>query len=80
MINYKYIFFYFNRKVAAVSGDARRALDICRRATELISSDSDVVTVSHIEKALNQIFSGTRIQGIKYVFKNQFKKKKIRLI
>ncbi|KAF3165023.1 Origin recognition complex, subunit 1 [Orbilia oligospora] len=32
------------RKVAAVSGDARRALDICRRAVELIEqTNSDVV-------------------------------------
>ncbi|XP_014271193.1 origin recognition complex subunit 1 [Halyomorpha halys] len=53
------------RKVAAVSGDARRALDICRRATEMISSDTEVVKVSHIEKALTQIFTGTRVTAIK---------------
>jgi len=32
------------RKVAAVSGDARRALDICRRAVELAEADSRAVT------------------------------------
>ncbi|CAH1396334.1 unnamed protein product [Nezara viridula] len=53
------------RKVAAVSGDARRALDICRRAIEMISSDTEVVKVSHIEKALTQIFTGTRVTAIK---------------
>ncbi|KAK3497812.1 P-loop containing nucleoside triphosphate hydrolase protein [Neurospora hispaniola] len=31
------------RKVAAVSGDARRALDICRRAVELAEADAKVV-------------------------------------
>ncbi|XP_014260025.1 origin recognition complex subunit 1 isoform X2 [Cimex lectularius] len=53
------------RKVAAVSGDARRALDICRRSTELLESKSEVVTVQHIQKALNQIFTGIRVQAIK---------------
>ncbi len=28
------------RKVAAVSGDARRALDICRRAVEIVESEA----------------------------------------
>ena len=32
------------RKVAAVSGDARRALDICRRAVELAESDANTAT------------------------------------
>ena len=31
---------FASRKVAAVSGDARRALDICRRAVELAESES----------------------------------------
>jgi origin recognition complex subunit 1 len=31
---------FASKKVAAVSGDARRALDICRRAVELAESDS----------------------------------------
>ena len=29
------------RKVAAVSGDARRALDICRRATEIAEREAN---------------------------------------
>ncbi|ODA76635.1 hypothetical protein RJ55_07906 [Drechmeria coniospora] len=32
---------FASRKVAAVSGDARRALDICRRAVELAERDAD---------------------------------------
>ncbi|KAK0730758.1 P-loop containing nucleoside triphosphate hydrolase protein [Lasiosphaeris hirsuta] len=32
------------RKVAAVSGDARRALDICRRAVELAEADAKTIT------------------------------------
>lgn len=32
---------YAARKVAAVSGDARRALEICRRATELAERDNN---------------------------------------
>ncbi|KAL2873304.1 Origin recognition complex, subunit 1 [Colletotrichum sp. CLE4] len=35
---------FASRKVAAVSGDARRALDICRRAVELAEGDSRVET------------------------------------
>src|SRR4051812_6525936 len=31
---------YAARKVAAVSGDARRALDICRRAVELVEQSN----------------------------------------
>uniref|UniRef100_A0A1B6DK75 Origin recognition complex subunit 1 n=1 Tax=Clastoptera arizonana TaxID=38151 RepID=A0A1B6DK75_9HEMI len=52
------------RKVAAVSGDARRALDICRRATELVS-ENNTVTVTHVESALTQIFTGLRVLAIR---------------
>ncbi len=33
---------FASRKVAAVSGDARRALDICRRAVELAEAEAEV--------------------------------------
>ena len=38
------------RKVASISGDARRALELCRRAAELAEADreSNVVTPAHI--------------------------------
>ncbi|KAL1123842.1 hypothetical protein AAG570_001613 [Ranatra chinensis] len=59
--------------VQLVASDARRALDICRRATELVGSgevegelsDSQTVTVLHVEKCLNQIFTGARVQAIR---------------
>ncbi|KAI4164769.1 MAG: hypothetical protein LQ342_001744 [Letrouitia transgressa] len=35
---------FASRKVAAVSGDARRALDICRRAVEIAEADAATVT------------------------------------
>lgn len=38
----------------------------------MISSDTQVVKVSHIEKALTQIFTGTRVTAIKYVLKFEF--------
>ncbi|KAF7540645.1 hypothetical protein G7Z17_g12153 [Cylindrodendrum hubeiense] len=43
---------FASRKVAAVSGDARRALDICRRAVELAEADapSDPTTPSKRER------------------------------
>lgn len=59
---------FASRKVAAVSGDARRALDICRRAVELAEADApgDLtsptkgvsgkgrVTISTIKRAINE--------------------------
>lgn len=60
---------FASRKVAAVSGDARRALDICRRAVELAEADAPVgdpttptkptpgrgrVTISTIKRAINE--------------------------
>ena len=41
---------FASRKVAAVSGDARRALDICRRAVELAESDADANTRNHLQE------------------------------
>lgn len=40
---------FASRKVAAVSGDARRALDICRRAVEIAEQASEVVPVEDID-------------------------------
>uniref|UniRef100_A0A0A9W1Z1 Origin recognition complex subunit 1 n=2 Tax=Lygus hesperus TaxID=30085 RepID=A0A0A9W1Z1_LYGHE len=54
------------RKVAAVSGDARRALDICRRSTEILELEGrPAVSVLDIQKVLTQIFAGSRVQAIK---------------
>ncbi|KAE9531245.1 hypothetical protein AGLY_010451 [Aphis glycines] len=51
------------RKVAAISGDTRRALDICRRATDLIKSedDSQLITINHVSQVLNSILSDVRV-------------------
>ncbi|XP_059197623.1 origin recognition complex subunit 1 [Centropristis striata] len=63
-----------SRKVAALSGDARRCLDICRRATEICelsssssssSSSSGLVGMSHVMEALNEMFSSSYITAIK---------------
>ena len=41
---------FASRKVAAVSGDARRALDICRRAVELAESDAEAIQDQHLQE------------------------------
>ncbi|KAM9848832.1 origin recognition complex subunit 1 [Aulostomus maculatus] len=60
-----------SRKVAALSGDARRCLDICRRATEICEHSaadparSGLVGMSHVMEALNEMFSSSYIAAIK---------------
>ena len=65
---------FASRKVAAVSGDARRALEICRRATELAekenmkqssSSKHSLVTIIHVDTAIHQMFSSAKITALK---------------
>ncbi|KAG8197381.1 hypothetical protein JTE90_013504 [Oedothorax gibbosus] len=62
------------RKVAAVSGDARRALDICRHATEVAEASTQstpkkkrkiLVTMEHVDVAIQQMFSSPVIAAIK---------------
>jgi len=56
--------------VAALSGDARRALDICRRATELVGlagDDKGLVTMSHVDTALQEMYSAPKIVAIRSV-------------
>ncbi|XP_014675258.1 PREDICTED: uncharacterized protein LOC106815324 [Priapulus caudatus] len=61
------------RKVAAVSGDARRALDICRRATEIAETTAKpggatvLVGMSHVEEALQEMFSSPRIVAMRSI-------------
>ncbi|KAK6639156.1 hypothetical protein RUM43_007426 [Polyplax serrata] len=52
------------RKVAAVSGDARRALDICRRAAELPAPD-ETVKISHIETAIKEMTNSNIVKVIR---------------
>ena len=50
------------RKVAAVSGDVRRAFDICRRAIDKCQMDkSTFVTMNHLDIALQEIFTSPKI-------------------
>lgn len=69
------------RKVASVSGDARRALKICRRAVELAEADYLAsgsneskmrVQISHISKAINETTNSpvsNYITGLSFVGK-----------
>ncbi|XP_055311116.1 origin recognition complex subunit 1 isoform X3 [Sitodiplosis mosellana] len=58
------------RKVASVSGDCRRALDICRRATEIAEEKSTgagliEVNFAHINQALSEMFASPKVRAIK---------------
>lgn len=58
------------RKVASVSGDARRALDICRRATELVELDagkgnSQMVNMGHVQRAVEEMIASVKVQAIR---------------
>lgn len=60
-------------QVAAVSGDARRALDICRHATEVAERSKStpkkkrkiLVGMEHVDEAIQQMFSSPVIAAIK---------------
>ncbi|NXX10192.1 ORC1 protein, partial [Podargus strigoides] len=57
-------------QVAALSGDARRCLDICRRATEICESDSrkrtsEIVRMAHVTEAIDEMFSSPYINAIR---------------
>ncbi|XP_043942787.1 origin recognition complex subunit 1 [Protopterus annectens] len=58
-----------SRKVAALSGDARRCLDICRRATEICeltqSKGTRLVGMVHVMEALDEMFSSPFIMAIR---------------
>ncbi|XP_035214348.1 origin recognition complex subunit 1-like [Stegodyphus dumicola] len=61
------------RKVAAISGDARRALDICRFATEVVTSNKSspkkkckvLIGMEHVDIALQQMFSSPLVLAIR---------------
>ncbi|XP_030750638.1 origin recognition complex subunit 1 [Sitophilus oryzae] len=55
------------RKVASVSGDARRALDICRRAAEIAENEANEqqVNIMHINKALSAMITQPQITAIR---------------
>ena len=52
--------------MAALSGDARRCLDICRRATEICEhAAGTLVGMSHVMEALNEMFSSASVAAIR---------------
>merc|ERR1719339_339917 len=54
------------RKVASLSGDARRALDICRRATEMAeAAGKERIGMEHVTRAHKEMFSSPKIQAIR---------------
>lgn len=65
----------FPFKVAALSGDARRCLDICRRAVEIAESQAalgsprkrtkGIVGMRHVNEALQEMFSSPKIIALK---------------
>ncbi|EFN83643.1 Origin recognition complex subunit 1 [Harpegnathos saltator] len=58
------------RKVSAVSGDARRALDICRRAAEITETHGRAtVCMEDVNQALSEMIANPKVQAIKYCSK-----------
>lgn len=54
------------RKVAAVSGDARRALDICRRSVEIAQMEDECsVSMKHVDCALQELFNSLKLVRIR---------------
>lgn len=62
------LYFSNYRKVASVSGDARRALDICRRAAEIAESEGKnaLVSMNHVNEALTAMITQPKVKAIKY--------------
>ncbi|XP_058035214.1 origin recognition complex subunit 1 [Ahaetulla prasina] len=61
---------FISRKVAALSGDARRCLDICRRSTEICELNSKrgvsgLVNMAHVMQAVDEMFSSPYINAIR---------------
>ncbi|NXR40853.1 ORC1 protein, partial [Zosterops hypoxanthus] len=59
-----------SRKVAALSGDARRCLDICRRATEICElarqkRAPEIVKMAHVTEAIDEMFSSPYVNAIR---------------
>ena len=67
------------RKVAAISGDARRALEICRRSTEIAERHElpttpikcpwkrkALVGMMHVDAALKEMFTSPKMTAIRY--------------
>ncbi|NXF14537.1 ORC1 protein, partial [Rhodinocichla rosea] len=60
----------FGSVVAALSGDARRCLDICRRATEICElarqkRAPEIVRMAHVTEAIDEMFSSPYVNAIR---------------
>ncbi|GLV36357.1 Origin recognition complex subunit 1 [Carabus blaptoides fortunei] len=54
------------RKVAAVSGDARRALAICSRATEVAEEEeTELITMEIVDRVVNEMISSSKVKAVK---------------
>ena len=75
MILSSHVEFVHRFQVAAVSGDARRCLDICRRAVEIAESRPETVSrtkkakeilgMRHVNEALDEMFSSPKIVALR---------------
>ncbi|CAK8672967.1 unnamed protein product [Clavelina lepadiformis] len=58
------------RKVAAVSGDARRCLDVCRRAIEIAEKDKRSTkasaSIEHVHTSLQEMFASPMVKLIRH--------------
>ncbi|KOX69890.1 Origin recognition complex subunit 1 [Melipona quadrifasciata] len=56
-----------SRKVSAVSGDARRALDICRRAMEITElRNGETISLQDVSEAISEMIASAKVQAIKH--------------
>ena len=69
-VSHVILFVDVREQVAALFGDARRALDICRRATELVDHNVDgkgIVKMVHVDAALQEMYSAPKIVAVRSV-------------
>lgn len=53
-----------------MSGDARRALDICRRAAEITEiREGDTVRIEDVNQALSEMMTNPKVRAIKHCSK-----------
>lgn len=53
-----------------MSGDARRALDICRRAMEIAESrDAETISLKDVTEAVSEMIASAKVQAIKHCSK-----------
>ncbi|KAI8893518.1 P-loop containing nucleoside triphosphate hydrolase protein [Globomyces pollinis-pini] len=58
------------RRISGVSGDARRCLDVCRRAVEIFQNSNDnsdeLIGMKHIDSAIKEMNSSPIVKAIQY--------------